>query len=362
MKLTPLDIHHKEFRRAIRGYNEEEVDVFLDQVAEEFERVFKENIDSKEQVEKMKEKVKQYEGVEETLQKALLTAQKAADEVQNNAQKESELIVKDAELKAKEIIQQILTEKQNLQSELGGLRGAEKEFREKFKDLLTQYLNVIEQDEKRENELLPQTGFEEKVTEEQSQGIEEIDETKLEQESLTERVVEESPQIQPDIDAKRAEIEAKEAEIEAKRVETFEKKEEIEAKRAELDTKEDQNASGEKDTFGQPSQPDFGAAPDLTTDDSQAEKANASADISQNEEAKPNSEGDIKITLSQPDSGTPKNDNSKDSGIAADSVSSFFDDDLGVDEEEKKSDSQVNLSDEPEDKPEAEEQDGKPQF
>ena len=111
MKLTPLDIHHKEFRRALRGYNEEEVDVFLDHVAEEFERVFKENIDSKEQVEKMQEKVKQYEGVEDTLQKALLTAQKAADEVQSNAQKESDLIIKDAELKAKEIIQHILTEK-----------------------------------------------------------------------------------------------------------------------------------------------------------------------------------------------------------------------------------------------------------
>ncbi|MDP1808357.1 MAG: DivIVA domain-containing protein [Actinomycetota bacterium] len=143
MKLTPLDIHHKEFRRAIRGYNEEEVDVFLDQVADEFERVFKENIELKEQVEGTKEKVKQYEGVEHTLQKALLTAQQAADDVQNNAQKESELIVRDAELKAKEIIQQVLTEKQNLQNELSDLKSAEKEFRDKFKHLLTQYLDVI---------------------------------------------------------------------------------------------------------------------------------------------------------------------------------------------------------------------------
>src|SRR3989304_2738748 len=127
MKLTPLDIHHKEFRRAIRGYNEEEVDVFLDQVAEEFERVFKENIDLKDQIEGMKDKVKQYEGVEQTLQRALRTAQQAADEVQNNAQKESELIVKDAELKAKEIIQQVLTEKQNLASEVRALKRAERE-------------------------------------------------------------------------------------------------------------------------------------------------------------------------------------------------------------------------------------------
>src|SRR3972149_6749281 len=110
MKLTPLDIHQKEFRRDIRGYNEEEVDIFLDQVAEEFERVFKENIELKEYVESMKDKVKQYEGVEQTLQKALLTAQQAADEVQENAKKESELIIRDAETKSKEIVQQTIEE------------------------------------------------------------------------------------------------------------------------------------------------------------------------------------------------------------------------------------------------------------
>lgn len=143
MKLTPLDIHHKEFRRAIRGYSEEEVDVFLDQVAEEFERVFKENIDLKEQIEGMNNKVKQYEGVESTLQRALLTAQQAADDVQNSAQKESVLIIKDAELKAKEIIQQVLTEKQNLQNELSSLGAAERDFRDKFKHLLNQYLDVL---------------------------------------------------------------------------------------------------------------------------------------------------------------------------------------------------------------------------
>ena len=57
MKLTPLDIHNKEFRRSIRGYNEEDVDVFLDQVAAEFERIFKENGELKEQVDGMRGKV-----------------------------------------------------------------------------------------------------------------------------------------------------------------------------------------------------------------------------------------------------------------------------------------------------------------
>ena len=61
MKLTPLDIHHKEFRHSLRGYSEEEVDAFLDEVADEFERLFKENIDLSEKIEAAEQHVRQYQ-------------------------------------------------------------------------------------------------------------------------------------------------------------------------------------------------------------------------------------------------------------------------------------------------------------
>ena len=51
MKLTPLDIRHKEFKRGMRGYADVEVDEFLDEIADEFERLFKESLDTKERVE-----------------------------------------------------------------------------------------------------------------------------------------------------------------------------------------------------------------------------------------------------------------------------------------------------------------------
>lgn len=143
MRLTPLDIHHKEFRHAIRGYSEEEVDSFLDEVANEFERLFKENIDHKEGLEQLKEKVAQYENLEDALHNTLLTAHKAAEEVQRNAKKEAELIIRDAELKAKEIVQNAVTEKQDLQTNLINLKQAEEEFRLKFKSLLESHLKMI---------------------------------------------------------------------------------------------------------------------------------------------------------------------------------------------------------------------------
>lgn len=151
MKLTPLDIHHKEFRRSIRGYNEEDVDVFLDQVAEEFERLFKESTELKERVESMNDKVTQYEGVEQTLQKALFTGQQAADQVKENAQKESELIVGDAEKKAQDIIKDVQKEKAIVVAELKRLREAEERFRTDFKDILNTFL--VEADEVKVTEL-----------------------------------------------------------------------------------------------------------------------------------------------------------------------------------------------------------------
>ncbi|MEW6189676.1 MAG: DivIVA domain-containing protein [Actinomycetota bacterium] len=190
MKLTPLDIHHKEFRRAIRGYNEEEVDAFLDEVAEEFERLFKENIELKEQLEKLQEKVTQYENIEQTLQKTLVTAQKMAEEVQANAKKEAELIVKDAELKAKATIQDILEEKQNLQVTYSNLKQAEEEFRARFKAMLESYLSMIAEAEKElkgeEVEEIP--AAEEEIAEEHVEELAERAEELAEEEAVREEL------------------------------------------------------------------------------------------------------------------------------------------------------------------------------
>ena len=165
MKLTPLDIHHKEFRRAIRGYNEEDVDVFLDEVAEEFERLFKENIDLKEQMERVNKKIQQYEGIEDTLQKTLLTAQKSAEEVKARAAKEAELIIKDAEAKARETLQGVLKEREQVQSSFDQLKKAEKDFRSKFRSVLESFLTMVDELEggKRGETVAPAKGIKEEV-------------------------------------------------------------------------------------------------------------------------------------------------------------------------------------------------------
>jgi cell division initiation protein len=144
MKLTPLDIRHKEFKRGMRGYADVEVDEFLDEVADEYERLFKENIDLNERLEALEDKVKQYKRIEETLQKTLVSAQQSAEELKANASKESQLILRDAELKARQMVSDLYSDRQNLEKQIQGLRGVEQDLRMRLRTMLQTFLKQLE--------------------------------------------------------------------------------------------------------------------------------------------------------------------------------------------------------------------------
>lgn len=144
MKLTPLDIRHKEFKRGMRGYADVEVDEFLDEVADEFERVFKDNIDLGERVEALEPQVSGYKRFEETLQKTLVSAQASADELRQNSAKEAQVILHEAELKGRQLVNETYSERQGLEQSMAQLKSAEQDFRFKFRQLLEGYLKHLE--------------------------------------------------------------------------------------------------------------------------------------------------------------------------------------------------------------------------
>ena len=145
MKLTPLDIHHKEFRNSLRGYSPEEVDDFLDEVADEFERLFKENIDLSEKLEAASARVRAYADMERTLQNTMVAAQVSADDMRSRAEAEASRMVVDAESKAQEIVSAALEDKQRSQAEYVRLKAAEEEFRARFRGMLEGYLGGVEE-------------------------------------------------------------------------------------------------------------------------------------------------------------------------------------------------------------------------
>ncbi|CCQ96040.1 Cell-division initiation protein DivIVA (modular protein) [[Clostridium] ultunense Esp] len=161
--ITPLDIQNKEFKKSFRGYKESEVDQFLDEIIEDYEKLYKENIELKDKILILDEKIKQYNNLEETLKDTLVVAQSTADEVTRTAREKSEIIIEDAELMAKKIITAANEEVKNIQKEYGNLKKEIFIFKTRFKSFieaqlisLDEFYSKIEMDDtniRDENEL-----------------------------------------------------------------------------------------------------------------------------------------------------------------------------------------------------------------
>lgn len=146
MPLTPVDIHNKEFSRSFRGYDEDEVDQFLDLIVEDFERLYKENLELKERVSLLKEQADYYKSMEATLRDTLVTAQKTAEEVEASAHKNAELIIKEAEQEAQKIIQNANEQVIKIRLEYEDTRKQIQILKTKIKVLLETFMQTIEQE------------------------------------------------------------------------------------------------------------------------------------------------------------------------------------------------------------------------
>lgn len=136
MPLTPLDIHNKEFSRRIRGYDEDEVNRFLDQVIKDYESVIRENKELHNQLLSIQERLDHFVNIEESLSKTIIVAQEAADDVKNNSKKESQLILKEAEKNADRIINEALSKSRKVAIETEELRKQASIYRTRFRTLL----------------------------------------------------------------------------------------------------------------------------------------------------------------------------------------------------------------------------------
>ena len=85
--LTPLDIENKRFSKKINGYNADEVDDFLDQVTDDYEKIYRENAELRDAIEECNKELERYKNVEQTLQNTLVMAQTTADDIKAGVEK-----------------------------------------------------------------------------------------------------------------------------------------------------------------------------------------------------------------------------------------------------------------------------------
>ncbi|MHA6258632.1 DivIVA domain-containing protein [Sporosarcina sp. CAU 1771] len=148
MALSPLDIHNKEFGRSMfRGYDEDDVNEFLEQVLKDYENVLEENKTLKSDLKQSQEQITHYNSIEATLHSSILIAQEAAEDVRRNSTKESQLIIKEAEKNADRIVNEALSRAREISMEVDDLKKQSKVFRSRFRMLIEAQLDLIQADD-----------------------------------------------------------------------------------------------------------------------------------------------------------------------------------------------------------------------
>jgi cell division initiation protein len=144
MNITPLDITQKQFRKALRGYEREEVEGFLSLVAVEFEALVKEVNALREDNQRKVEELAEHKGRERTLQETLVTAQKASEDIRESARKEAEITISDAELQAEKIVQGAHARFLRIVDDINELKRQRVQFESTVRMLVESHLKLIE--------------------------------------------------------------------------------------------------------------------------------------------------------------------------------------------------------------------------
>lgn len=149
--LTPLDVRKKrgDFRKVLRGYDADEVDGFIEMVAERLEELVKENLTLRERVERLQDQVSQQEDREEAVREALVTAQELRRDMRQQARKEAELLRREAEGEIDRIVSEAerrLSERREALEEVERMR---LRFLKSFRALLEREMDAVEVEEGR---------------------------------------------------------------------------------------------------------------------------------------------------------------------------------------------------------------------
>ncbi len=142
--LTPVDIENKEFGKAFRGYDIDEVEEFLQTLVNDYEKIYRENATLKEKNAMLQETIGNYRGMEETMQNAIIAAQKTAEDIKRNAYHRAENITREAQTRANEAIASADKTIQELENSYLALQGEVDAYRARMRSLLETNLKLLD--------------------------------------------------------------------------------------------------------------------------------------------------------------------------------------------------------------------------
>lgn len=141
--ITPMDIHNKTFSKKLRGYADDEVNSFLEEVASDYERIYREHREMEEQVDSLKSRLAHYEKMEATMSSTLVMAQETAENVKTTAKKEADVIVREAQNKAAQIVAGAEAARRKMNADVVKTEGDLNLYIEKLLANFTSALNIV---------------------------------------------------------------------------------------------------------------------------------------------------------------------------------------------------------------------------
>lgn len=144
MRLSPVDIRQQQFSvRMFRGLDPQEVDAFLEDVAEDYEAAMRENAALKEQLAAHEERTRGLGDLERTLRDTLVTTQKLAEEMKAAARRDADLLVREAELRGEKLLEEARAEEAKIRSDIRTLRRTRRQLLEDLRSTLERYQRFV---------------------------------------------------------------------------------------------------------------------------------------------------------------------------------------------------------------------------
>ena len=101
MTITPVELHHVDFKRGLLGYRREPVDRLLEEIQESFEEVWRQRADYADRIEQLQGELARHRDLETLLRTTLVSAERSAHELRDRAKREAELVIQEAHAEAR---------------------------------------------------------------------------------------------------------------------------------------------------------------------------------------------------------------------------------------------------------------------
>jgi len=144
MKISPIEIRQQEFSKKIRGYDPDEVQNFLESLAEELDNLNVENESLRNEVETLTDQINEFKKIEKNLQDTLLSAQESSTKSLDATKKQTSLMIREAELKASQIIEKARESTNDIRNAVINLREEKDLILAKLKAIVSSQANLLE--------------------------------------------------------------------------------------------------------------------------------------------------------------------------------------------------------------------------